>query len=176
MTGDALILIGFMGTGKSAAGRAIAAKLQVPRFDTDEMVAAKLGMSVAAIFRELGEAYFRDAETDALAAIPDGCGVVVTGGGAVLREQNRAHCRRLGMVAWLTADEQTIFERISRRPLRPLLQSPDPHAKISELLCERQSIYRALAHFQLDTSALSHAEVVEALLERWPRSSLNAGS
>ena len=167
MSAGALVLIGFMGTGKSSAGREVAERLRLERFDTDEMVTRRFGMPVTRIFRDFGEAAFREAETEALASIPAGPSIVIPGGGAILTDVNRAHCRRLGTIAWLTADEETIFRRVSRRPSRPLLQTENPRATLAELLAARQTLYRELADFEIDTTSLDHAAAASALIARW---------
>ncbi|MDQ6808855.1 MAG: shikimate kinase [Verrucomicrobiota bacterium] len=168
MAGSALVLIGFMGTGKSSVGRAVAERLRLPRFDTDELVSARFGLPISAIFEQFGELDFRAAEQQVLAEV-DGKepAVVVTGGGILLRAQNVERCRQLGVIAHLTADEQTIFDRVSRRPSRPLLQSENPRARMCELLAQRLPLYRALADFEINTGGLTHAEAADALIAGW---------
>lgn len=166
--GNALVLIGFMGAGKSSAGRAVAQKLRLPRFDTDEMVATKLGLSIPDIFREFGEAHFRDAETDALRELNGTSeAVIVTGGGIVLREENVHELQRLGTIVHLHAREQVIFERVSRRSTRPLLQTENPRAAVAHLLSTRAPLYRAAADAEIDTSDLTQQEVAEAVIRQW---------
>ena len=164
--GRAIVLIGFMGSGKSSAGRILARKTGWPRLDTDEMVAARFGRPIAEIFAEVGEEKFRDAETEALNGLAaGGPAVIVTGGGIVLRPGNVELLRRLGTVAHLQADEETLFRRVSRRATRPLLQSENPRATLGELLRIRLPIYRQAADFQVDTSRLTHEEVAEAVIK-----------
>lgn len=159
-----IVLIGFMGSGKSSVGRRLAQSLGWPRFDTDEMVAEELGMTIPAIFAQLGEGRFRDAESAALAAIdPAASAVVVTGGGIVLRPTNVSRLRELGTVVWLTAEFEVLRERLSRRQNRPLLQTPEPAATIAKLLAERQKFYKEAADLTVETSHLSHAQVAEAV-------------
>ena len=160
------MLIGFMGAGKSSAGRALAKKLGWPRFDTDEMVSARIGLSIPEIFARLGEEAFRDAESDALRQLPDSTpAIIVTGGGIVLRPENVQALRRLGRVVHLEADEETLFRRISRRATRPLLQTENPRATLGELLLVRRPLYRETADVELDTTQLSHEEVAKAVLK-----------
>ena len=163
--GKALVLIGFMGAGKSAAGRRVAQETGWQRFDTDEMIVRRFGMSVDAIFAAHGESAFRDAETDALRTIDAGthC-VVVTGGGIVLRKDNVELLCQIGLIIWLTADAETLFARVSRRKNRPLLQTPDPRATLARLLREREALYRAAADITIDTSTMSHGEVAAEIL------------
>jgi len=164
--GPSIVLIGFMGAGKSSTGKALAHKTGLLHFDTDEIVSKRFGLSVTEIFVQLGEEEFRDAETQALkqlsAAAP---AIIVTGGGIVLRPENVKMLRGLGRVVSLEADEETLFRRISRRATRPLLQTENPRATMVELLRVRDPLYRAAADVRLDTSRLTHDEVADAILK-----------
>src|SRR5437588_7925281 len=125
--GDAIVLIGFMGAGKSSVGRTLARMTGLLRFDTDEMVAARFGLTISEIFETHGEEKFREAETDALRELTGkGEAIIVTGGGIVLRPGNVALLRALGSIVHLWADEATLFKRISRRTTRPLLRTENP--------------------------------------------------
>lgn len=163
--GEAIVLIGFMGSGKSSAGRELAARTGWPRYDTDEMVAARYGMSIAEIFAQHGEEAFRDAETEALAQVPERPAIVATGGGIVLRAENVEHLHRFGVIVHLTADEETLFERASRRKTRPLLQTENPRKTFSEMLRVRELLYRQVADVTVDTSELRHEEVADRIME-----------
>jgi shikimate kinase len=163
--GRAIVLIGFMGSGKSSTGRALARKTGWPRFDTDESVSQGFGRDIAEIFSEFGEEKFRDAETEALRELSGVApSIIVTGGGIVLRPENVELLRRLGTLVHLEADEETLFQRVSRRTTRPLLQTKDPRGTLAKLLREREPIYREAADFKVDTSRLTHEEVAEAVL------------
>jgi shikimate kinase len=164
--GEAIVLIGFMGSGKSSAGRALAARTGLPRYDTDEMVAARYGLSIAEIFAQHGEEAFRAAETAALAQVPQGAAIVVTGGGIVMRAENVECLRRFGIIVHLTADEETLFARVSRRQTRPLLQTENPRQTLSELLRVRAPLYHQAADWTVDTSELRHEEVADQILEQ----------
>ena len=128
------MLIGFMGAGKSSVGRALARRTGLPLFDTDQLVSERLGLPITEIFAQRGEDEFRACETAVLAEIPAQPAIVVTGGGIVLRAENVAAMKRLGTVVHLTADEETLFERATRRATRPLLKTSDPRATFAELL------------------------------------------
>lgn len=162
--GDAIILIGFMGAGKSCAGAELCRRVPLPVFDTDAMIVSKREMPVAEIFAKLGEATFRDDETEALRAIPAGEALVITGGGCILREENVELMQRLGRLVWLRAEKETIFERIAHREDRPLLRGHDPHARIAHFMEVREPLYRAAADHVIQTDALTPAEVAEAIL------------
>lgn len=162
--GDAIVLVGFMGTGKSSVGREIARRTGFPRFDTDQRVAAQFGCTVAEIFARHGEEAFRKAESAALMSVPKGDAVVVTGGGILIRPENARAVRRLGVVAHLTCGRGVLLRRLARRQERPLLQGPDRVARIDALLEIRAPLYRAAADFEVDTTELTHAEVADAVL------------
>jgi shikimate kinase len=165
--GHAIVLIGFMGAGKSSVGRTLARLTGRPRFDTDEMVAARFGLSISEIFERHGEVHFRDAESEVLEQLSgETNGVIVTGGGIVLRETNLARLREIGTIVYLSADEETLFARISRRQTRPLLQTANPRTTVKELLAFRVPLYRAAADVEVDTSRLRHDEVARSILKR----------
>ncbi len=154
-----------MGAGKSSVGRALERRTGLTRLDTDEMVAARFGMSISEIFEKDGEEKFRDAETETLRNLaPDRAAIIVTGGGIILRSENVDLLKRLGAIVWLNGDETTLFERASRRNARPLLQEDDPRAIFSELLRKRAPIYKTAADFEIDTSNLTHDQVAETIL------------
>ena len=164
--GDAIVLVGFMGAGKSSVGRTLARATGLARFDTDEMIAARFGLDVTEIFEKHGEEEFREAETEALRELAGkGAAIVVTGGGMVLRPENRRLLRELGTVIHLSADEETLFTRISRRATRPLLRTENPRATLTELLGKRLPLYQEVADAEVDTTRLSHDEVAERILQ-----------
>jgi len=165
--GQAIVLIGFMGVGKSATGRALARKAQLPHFETDAIVSSQLGLSIPEIFVTLGEEKFRDAETAALHQFsPQQPAIIATGGGIVLRPLNISLLRALGIVVSLEADDETLFRRISQGAPRPLLQKENPRAALLELLRVRAPLYHAAADLRLDTSHLTNEEVAETILKR----------
>jgi|SRR5664279_271935 len=164
--GQSIVLIGFMGVGKSSTGKALARKTGLPRFDTDEIITKRFGLSVAEIFTKFGEEDFRDAESKTLRELSETIpAIIVTGGGIVLRPENVKMLRKLGRVVNLEADEETLFRRISRRATRPLLQTENPRATLVELLRVREPFYRAAADDRIDTSRLTHDEAAEAILK-----------
>src|SRR5450432_2685574 len=134
-----IVLIGFMGSGKSSVGRLLARQLGWSQIDTDELVAAEFGMPIPAVFARWGEEYFRDAETEVLRKLKASAAmVIVTGGGIVVRPENVRRLRELGTVVWLTADLPTFQKRLALRKNRPLLQTADPAATIATLLEQRR--------------------------------------
>ncbi|MCE9612128.1 MAG: shikimate kinase [Chthoniobacter sp.] len=160
-----IVLIGFMGSGKSSVGRRIAAQLGFQFVDTDALLVEREGREIAEIFASEGEDHFRDLESAMLEALATRTGCVIsTGGGVILREKNRALLRQLGLVVWLTASEDTIFARVSRTNKRPLLQTANPRATVTELFAARRPLYEAAAQFTLDTTAFSHAQAAAAVI------------
>ncbi|MEO7166626.1 MAG: shikimate kinase [Chthoniobacterales bacterium] len=161
-----IVLIGFMGSGKSSVGRRLALALGCPRFDTDRMITDALGMPIARIFEELGEERFREEESAVLEKIEtEERAVIVTGGGVVLRPQNVARLRALGTVVCLTADLPTLLRRLAGHADRPLLENGDRAETVERLLRERAPFYLAAADLTLDTSALNHDEVTQSIQE-----------
>jgi shikimate kinase len=160
-----IVFIGFMGSGKTSIGRLVARKLGFQFVDTDAVIVERVGMQVPEIFAEHGEAWFRDQETSALESMAIlNRSVISTGGGIVLREENRALLPNLGFVVWLTASEEVIFERVSRNKRRPLLQTADPRQTVHDLLAKRLEFYQSVSRFTLDTTVLSHENAAEAIV------------
>ena len=161
-----IVLIGMMGAGKSSVGRTLEALTGLPRFDLDELIKAKVGLSIPEIFAAQGEESFRDLESTVLKEIPSHePAIVVTGGGIVLRPANTAILKELGTVFWLEADEAVLVERSLRRPNRPLLQTGNPAETMVTLLAQRRPLYTAAADLRLDTTNLTHEEVANLILQ-----------
>ena len=163
-----IVLIGFMGSGKSTVGRELHQRLGYYLTDMDLLIEETMGKKITEIFKEEGEKAFRDFETLQLIEIAkqtDIRHIISTGGGIVIRPQNRALLRKLGYVVWLDAPEKTIYERTSRNRDRPLLNSPDAREKITRLLDEREPWYHETAHLKVDTSGLDSEEIAAGILE-----------
>lgn len=162
--GEAIVLIGFMGAGKTTVGRALALLTNWPLYETDMTIEARFGLSIADFFAARGEGEFRVAESKALEEMPRDRAIVATGGGIVLRPENLAALKRLGPVIYLEADEKTLFTRVSNGETRPLLKIADPRATLSRLLAEREPLYRAAADFTVNTTELTVPEVARAIM------------
>ena len=160
-----LVLIGFMGTGKSAVGRKVAQRLGRSFIDLDERIEAREGQAIAEIFRAKGEPYFRDVESAVIAeAAVQGGVVIATGGGAVLRPQNVERLKANGLLICLRADAATIAKRVSRKPSRPLLAGEgDLRERVERLLAQRAPAY-AVADVTIDSDDHPVARVVEEVL------------
>jgi shikimate kinase len=168
MTPRSIVLIGMMGAGKSSVGRCLQRRTGLARLDTDEIVSSKFGLSISEIFSTHGGSRFREVETQVLVELAPKAfaAIVVTGGGIVLREENVDLLQRLGTIVWLDADEETLFERASRRSNRPLLQTEDPRTTFSEMSRGRTPLYARVADIRVDTSALTHDEVADVILRK----------
>jgi shikimate kinase len=166
-TGKSIVLIGMMGAGKSSVGRCLQQRTKLTLLDTDDIIAAKFGISIPEIFSKYGEHAFREAETQALRELePAKQTIIVTGGGFILREQNINFLKRLGIVVWLHGNKETLFERASRVRIRPLLQSANPREAFTEILQARLPLYARVARIRVDTSVLTDEEVAVAILSK----------
>jgi shikimate kinase len=155
-----------MGTGKSLVGKILEQQTGFRRFDTDEIISSKLKMPIEKIFSAHGEEHFRDLETKTLRSLSEGePAIIVTGGGIVLRGENVDLLKRLGTVVWLDADEATLRTRIHRLRDRPLLQTANPEATISELLEARKPLYKNAADLRVDTSQKNREEIAVLILK-----------
>lgn len=152
MSGDQVFLVGPMGSGKSTVGRILARCLGWDCLDLDAQILWLAGRTIPAIFETQGEAGFRDWEERALAAVADRDEplVVATGGGVVLRENNRRRMREAGWMVYLDAPVETLLARTAGDTNRPLLQVDDPRAKLAELQSQRDPLYRQ-AHYTVAT-------------------------
>ena len=161
-----IILTGFMGVGKTSVGTRLAKDLGYVFVDTDELIEADQKTTITEIFSNFGETYFRDVETRIITRLLENEGQVIsTGGGAVIRDENRKAFRENGVVICLTAHPESIYARIRHETHRPLLQVPDPLAKIRELLAARDPFYRQ-ADFVIDTSERSVDDVIAEIKEK----------
>lgn len=162
-----IILIGFMGSGKSSVGRLVASKLGHKFVDTDRLVTNTTGSTIADLFEKKGESYFRDRETEALRSLQGRSNLVVaTGGGIITRKENIPLLQELGFVVWLQTNQEVLFERVSRTRKRPLLMTDNPRETISKLLVQRTPLYVAAAHHQIDTTDLSHEQGAELVISQ----------
>jgi len=174
--GQSIVLIGMMGSGKSAVGHCLHRRTGLGMLETDEMIASKLGMSVREIFSKHGEKEFREAETKALRRVSrTKPAVIATGGGMVLREENLGILKRLGLIVWLDGNKETLFARASRRTDRPLLQTKNPSKTFSQILDARRPLYAKIADIRVDTSGLTEEEVAMAILSKLKRVNWETG-
>jgi 3-dehydroquinate synthase len=171
-TPERIVLIGFSGTGKSAVGPVLAGKLGWEFVDTDEYIERREGRRILEIFREKGEEHFRELETAALKELcARGRLVIATGGGIILRPENRRMLADGGFIVCLEARPETILRRLTERsraaPLdRPLLATGNPLTRIRELKESRQHLY-ALADWSVHTETLSAEQVADEIVRAW---------
>jgi len=163
-----IILIGFMGSGKSSLGRELHQNLGYQLIDTDHVIEKQTGKSIPDIFSQDGEAAFRTFETEQLKQLiakKTSNHIISTGGGIVCTPENRTILRQLGFVVWLKCSVEDIYERTSQNKNRPLLQCDDPMQAIKTLLQERSPYYEETAHLEINTTGLSLDEVSCGILE-----------
>jgi len=162
-----IILIGFMGTGKTSTGRLLASRLSYSFVDTDHKIEVDHKISIKAMFAKFGEAYFRAKEAETIQKVAKYRNVVIsTGGGAVLNPANLQVLQENGLVISLTADIDVILDRTGRKSSRPLLALEDDIQRremIVNLLDSRKELYQQ-ANLSIDTSNLSPLQVVEQIL------------
>ena len=145
-----VVLVGMMGSGKTAIGTALAQRVSVPFLDSDAEIEAASNMTIAEIFARDGEAFFREKETQVLKRLLTGePAVLSTGGGAFLQSRNREIIDRKGVSLWLRADLDLLWSRVRHKTTRPLLLTDNPRATLKEIYDARQPIY-AKAHLVVD--------------------------
>ncbi len=164
-----VVLVGFMGTGKSTAGRALARRLRLRFVDTDAWITAEAGMPIPELFQRFGEQAFRDLETECARFVAGLRGVVVsTGGGILGRAANLELLRSTGRLVCLTARPEVILARTAPWESRPMLRTAaNPRDAVERLLAERQPLYDQ-ADLVVDTSDLTTEQVVSEICERLP--------
>jgi len=166
-----IVLVGFMGTGKSAVGRELQRATGFGLVDVDAEVERAEGMSIEEIFNNSGEGAFRDAEAREIRRISEGRGQIIsTGGGAVLRKDNMDVLLDAGVVVCLTATAESVYKRTRHNTKRPLLQCDDPLEQIRKMLDERRPFYEK-ADVMVSTEGKSPYEIAEEVLEAvgWKR-------
>lgn len=160
-----IILLGFMGTGKTSVGKRLARKLGMEFLDMDDLIEREEGIPIGEIFARFGELYFRKKEAETCAGVSGYDNyVIATGGGVALDPVNIKNLRRNGHLICLTTIPEIIYERTSKAGTRPLL-AENPQQKIRELLESRDPYYKKAADWMLDTSGLSISQVVNKIIE-----------
>lgn len=160
-----IVLIGFMGTGKTSVGKALAKKLKRPLMDVDRLIEEKTKRKIKEIFEKEGEAYFRKIEKEAVNEVSGSRGAVITtGGGVVLDPENISALKRGGVLICLSSSAETIFKRVKNSEKRPLLNSEDKLAQIRKLLSERAPLYKVADH-QMDTDRQTPEETAVAIMK-----------
>ncbi|MBF0570240.1 MAG: shikimate kinase [Candidatus Omnitrophica bacterium] len=159
-----IVLVGFMGSGKSMIARRLAKQLKVQLVLTDALIEAKAAKSIDAIFTDHGEPYFRDLEAQVIKEVSLRRGVIIDcGGGAVLRKENLQHLKTNGIVFFLQAAPEVIYQRIKNEKHRPLLKVPDPLGSIRQMYQQRLPLYNQADHVIDANDASIEGPVVEIL-------------
>ena len=157
-----IILIGYMGSGKSTVGKKAAKALEYKFLDTDALIEEAEGMAISKLFEEQGEAYFREKETETIRRLltePKG-NIIATGGGLPMREGNAELLKELGTVIYLKAETDTLLKRLTGDTSRPLLQNGDLREKIETMLAIRGPVYEKTADVVLQTDNMSFYEII----------------
>lgn len=163
-----IILIGFMGCGKSTIGRELKRMLGFRWIDTDAEIELRTQRKIAQIFATEGEEGFRDQESALLQDLLEKQlerTVISTGGGVILRPENRETIRQMGYVVWLKAGAETIYQRTRKNSSRPILQTANPRQVIADLLEFRTPLYRECAHLIIDVAGLTRTEIAAGIVE-----------
>jgi len=161
-----VVLVGMMGSGKTAIGKALSAQLNVPFLDSDAEIEAAANASIAEIFERDGEEFFRRRETEVINRLLSGrpC-ILSTGGGAFLAETNRNSITDKGVSLWLDANLETLWERVRHKATRPLLRTENPRQTLADLLDARLPVY-ALANLKVDVEmGYSIEETTQAVID-----------
>jgi len=160
-----IVLVGMPGSGKSAVGRRLAPRLDLPFLDADEEIEQAAGKPISEIFADHGEAYFRDGERKVIARLLGaGPQVLATGGGALMSEQTRDNVRRLGVSVWLKAELPVLARRVSKRSNRPLFAGRDAETVLEGLMETRYPLYEQ-ADLIVESRDLPHDVIVGEIIE-----------
>lgn len=161
----AIYIIGFMGSGKTTVGKALSGSLGLPVYDTDEEITKFANKSISEIFDEEGEQHFRLLEAEVLRGLPVVDSIITTGGGIILREENRKWMRENGEVIFLYASPEETLHRLEGDQTRPLLQGIKK-AKVAHMLEERLPFYLESANLKVDTTSKSINLIVQEIKQR----------
>ena len=163
---ERIFLIGPMGAGKTAVGKALARQLRLEFLDSDSEIESRTGVDIGFIFEKEGEAGFRRREADAIDALSRRDGIVLaTGGGAVVTPANRRRLGRRGTVVYLLATPAQQYERVRHSSHRPLLDNPDPKAVLERLFEERDPLYRSIADIVMKTDRSRVTDVARRIAD-----------
>ena len=170
-----IVLVGMPGSGKSAVGRRLAARLELPFVDADEEIERAAGKPITDIFKDHGEPYFRDGERKVIARLlRSGPQVLATGGGAFMVAETQENIRRAGISVWLKAELPLLLRRVLKRNNRPLLEK-DPEGVMRQLMETRYPVY-AKADITVESHDLPHDAIVGEIIDALAKSPLLADS
>lgn len=162
-----ILLIGFMGTGKSTVSRELKSKTGMPEIDMDQYIVDKENMSISEIFEKFGEDYFRTVETECLKEILNNTGVIVScGGGVVVKDENVTYMKDKGKIVLLTATPETVFERVRYSNSRPILNNNMSVEFIAGLMEKRRERYLAVADVIIETDNKAVGDIAAEILNK----------
>ena len=162
-----LVLIGFMGCGKSSVAAALGRHCQMEVVEMDQMIAGQQGLSIPEIFERYGEEYFRDLETQLLIDMQNRSNAVIScGGGVALRERNVTEMKKNGRVVLLTASPETIYERVKDSDERPILNGNKNVEFIADMMEKRREKYEAAADVVIQTDDKTILQISEELISK----------
>jgi shikimate kinase len=164
-----IILIGFMGSGKSTVGRELAKQMEYPFSDTDTLIENNAKTSISNIFTQNGEEYFRNLETKTLEdmVVTTEKSVIATGGGLPLRERNAALLKELGFVVYLKVSKETVLKRLKGDTSRPILAGENVEEKVEKLLEFREPLYEIAAHMEVIVDDKSVEDITEEIMRNY---------
>lgn len=162
-----IVLIGFMGAGKTTVGNLLAEKLNVQQYDFDQLIVEKIGMSIADYFEQYGDVAFREIETTVLAEVDALDGILSTGGGIVLKAENRELLKKMSNVVYLKADLTELIQRVTQdeENIRPLADSKTPQ-EIESIYRPRVPLYEESAQIIIETTGKTPQEIVTEILKQ----------
>lgn len=161
-----VILIGFMGCGKTTVGQLLARQLGFQFIDTDQLIVKKARRTIPLIFEQEGETGFRAIESGILDdLVTTDRAVIATGGGIITVAENLPKLRQLGLVIWLNPPEEVLFQRITRNHDRPLVRTGNPRQTVHDLLAARRPLYTSAADLDVDVSDVTPDEAAYGLAE-----------
>jgi len=162
-----IFLVGLPGSGKSTVGRQLGRRLRIPFIDSDQAIEMRLGCTIRVFFEREGEAPFRDVEAQVIDSLTlDGPRILATGGGAVLRPENRQRLRGRGYVVYLKSQPEELLRRVRHDAKRPLLQVADPLQRLRDLFAVRDPLYQEIAHCTVETGRPSVGNLVQTVLNQ----------
>jgi len=164
-----IILVGFMGSGKTTIGKALEEKTDMTFVDTDELIEAYEGCKISEIFADKGEAHFRRLENETLKNLLESADdkIISTGGGIITNQDNIPLLKQLGKVYYLKIKPETVVKRLEGDKTRPLLMGENKFVKVEQLMSGRKELYEIAADKTIDTDYLSVNEIVDIILENF---------
>lgn len=162
-----IVLIGFMGSGKTVVGRLVADKLGYKFIDTDKIIEERIGKTISDIFNDEGERYFREIESNIVKELSELSGhVISTGGGIVVNQDNLTCLKSGGFTVWLKAAPESIYRRVVSESHRPLLNVKDPLNEIKRLLSHRERLYSE-ADISVETDNLDIEKIADIIIDSY---------